>query len=112
MEIVSELETWIQVILALGALGVIIALGAIVLAFASRSFPPVDSDHEGYGAILESRSWKDVDEEDRYDGPVLPTGVVAAAVASRWRDLRTGEGNLGRMTDFSLASAGDFHSRH
>lgn len=110
MEIVSELETWIQVILALGALGVIIALGAIVLAFASRSFPA--ESHEGYGATLDPASWKDVDEEDRYDGPVLPTGVVAAAVASRWRDLRTGEGNLGRMTDFSLASAGDFHSRH
>jgi hypothetical protein len=115
MEVVSELETWIQIALVLGALSLIVGLGAIVWAFANRSFPAentaenTDNQHEGFGAVLDNHSWA-VDDEDRYDGQILPTGVTTAAIASRWRLLREGESNYARSIDFALAMGGSFHS--
>ena len=111
--------TLVQAGLVFCALLLIVGFIATIAAIANKSFPAAESavkktagNHEGFGAALDAASWKDVDEEDRYDGPVLPSGAVAAAIASRWRSLRQNESNYGRMTDFALAGGSDFHSRH
>ena len=100
---------------------VVVAIVA-VLALASKKaadklFPSVE--HEGYGAVLAVSSWKDdlpLEECDGYywgvEPPVIPTGSIAAAIASRWRSLRWGETPANRADEFALASGGSFHSRH